>query len=113
MILIDTHIWFWWVRNDPALTSAQRSHIAANQSSGIAISVISVLEIARLEFAGRVNVFRPIDDWVKDALNYPGVRLIDLSTEIAPRPQVSRTRFTRTRPTASSWPRPGFWESRS
>ena len=83
MILLDTHIWFWWVRNDPALTARQLAPILAHQAAGLGVSVMSVLELARLERAGRINVFRPIEDWVRDALAYPGVRLIDLTPEIA------------------------------
>lgn len=83
VILLDTHIWFWWVRSDPALTASQLHHIVVNQPTGLGVSVISVLEIARLEAAGRVGLAKPIDQWVRDALAYLGVRLLDLTPEIA------------------------------
>lgn len=82
MILLDTHIWFWWVRADPNLTASQLQHIQGNQAA-IGISVYSVWELALLERRGRVNVFRPTEDWVRDALTYPGVQLLDLTPEIA------------------------------
>ncbi|HVK17631.1 MAG TPA: type II toxin-antitoxin system VapC family toxin [Fimbriiglobus sp.] len=82
MILLDTHIWFWWVRADPNLTASQLQHIQGSQAA-IGVSVYSVWELAMLEQSGRVNVFRPIEDWVRDALAYPGVRLLDLTPEIA------------------------------
>jgi PIN domain nuclease of toxin-antitoxin system len=83
VIVLDTHIWFWWVRGDPALSTAQLRHIQTAQPAGLGVSVMSVLEIARLEQAGRLNVFRPVEDWVRDALAYPGVRLLDLTPEVA------------------------------
>lgn len=83
MILLDTHIWFWWVRSDPSLTAKQLAHIAANQPAGLGVSAITVWELAMLERAGRVNVFRPIEDWIRDALAHPDVRLLDLSPDIA------------------------------
>lgn len=82
MILLDTHVWFWWVRSDPSLTARQLNHISTNQPGGLGVSVISVWELALLESHGRVNVFRPIEDWVRDALAYPGVRLLDMTPAI-------------------------------
>jgi PIN domain nuclease of toxin-antitoxin system len=83
VILLDTHIWFWWVRSDPSLSASQLRHIQNNQTAGLGVSVFSVWELAMLEQAGRVNVFRPLEDWVRDALAYPDVRLLDLTPEIA------------------------------
>jgi PIN domain nuclease of toxin-antitoxin system len=82
VILLDTHIGFWWVRADPSLTATQLQHIQTSQAD-LGVSVISVWGLAMLERSRRVNVSRPIEDWVHDALAYPGVRLLDLTPEIA------------------------------
>ena len=83
MILLDTHIWVWWVQADPRLSDRQRKLIQENESSGLGVNVISVWEVAQLVQLGRLILPKAIDDWVNDALNYPGMRLIELSREIA------------------------------
>lgn len=83
MILLDTHIWFWWVRADPLLSSAHAQYITANQANGLGVSVVSVWELAMLEKKGRVSVDRPLPDWVRLALAYPHVQLLDLTPDIA------------------------------
>jgi PIN domain nuclease of toxin-antitoxin system len=83
VILLDTHIWFWWVRADPQLTVAQAAHIAAHAAGGLGVNVISVWELAMLEQKGRVSVDRPLSNWVRDALAYPNVQFLPLTTEIA------------------------------
>ncbi|HET6573258.1 MAG TPA: type II toxin-antitoxin system VapC family toxin [Fimbriiglobus sp.] len=83
MILLDTHVWVWWVQADPKLTTPQQGHIAANGPAGLGVSVISCWEIALLDAAGKITLPVPVEDWVRTALAYPGVRLVDLSPEIA------------------------------
>jgi len=51
--------------------------------SELAISAISVWEVAMLETKARISLSRAIDEWVKAALTAPGIRLVDLSPEIA------------------------------
>ncbi len=41
MIILDTHIWIWWVDNSPRLTDQQRSYIHQHQPDGLGISLIS------------------------------------------------------------------------
>lgn len=83
MIVIDTHIWIWWVHNHSSLEPWMRTALMSQESDAIAVSVISLWEIARLEADGRLNLGRPIADWLDLALAYPGIQLIDLTPEIA------------------------------
>jgi PIN domain nuclease of toxin-antitoxin system len=83
VIVIDTHIWIWWVQGDPKLSASQQGHIAAHGSIGLGVSVMSCWEVARLVAGGKITLPVAIDDWVRDALAYPGVRLLDLTPEIA------------------------------
>lgn len=48
MIVLDTHIWVWWVHGDEKLTATQLEVIAANEDGEIGISAISLWEIAKL-----------------------------------------------------------------
>ncbi len=83
MILLDTHIWIWWVHADDRLPQRHAKFIEANLVNGLGVSVISCWEAAKLVERGRVELPRPIGLWIKEALGYPGVRLIDLTPEIA------------------------------
>ena len=46
MIILDTHIWIWWVDNNSRLTQRQRELINTYQSSGLGVSIISCWEVA-------------------------------------------------------------------
>jgi PIN domain nuclease of toxin-antitoxin system len=47
------------------------------------VSAISVWELALLEACGRIRLSQRIEDWVGAALRAPGVRLLELTPEIA------------------------------
>lgn len=83
MILLDTHIWVWWVADDPALTDHRREQLRDHEPIGLGVSVISCWEVAMLVAGHRLALPVPVDDWVRGALAYPGVRLLPLSPEIA------------------------------
>jgi PIN domain nuclease of toxin-antitoxin system len=83
MILLDTHVWVWWVQNDPDLAPTMRGVLEVNEKYGLGVSVISCLEVARLAAYGRLILPRPVMEWVDQALHYPHVRLVELSPKIA------------------------------
>lgn len=82
MILLDTHIWVWWVHGEDRLKPAYRDAIAAHEEVGIGVSAISCWEIAKLVQNKRLVLPCPTLEWLDQALGYPGVRLIDLSPRI-------------------------------
>lgn len=79
MIVVDTHIWFWWVQGNPRLPAAMQALLDSSEQTGIGVSAISCWEIAKLVECGRLLLPCPVQDWIKQALAYPGVRLLDLS----------------------------------
>jgi PIN domain nuclease of toxin-antitoxin system len=83
MIVLDTHIWVWWVHDETKLTNAQLEIIKANENAGIGISAISLWEIAKLVEHKRLILPCPTLEWFRQALSYPGVRILDLTPEIA------------------------------
>ena len=82
MIVLDTHIWVWWVHGDPALPASTRALLDSAEQTGIAVSAISCWEIAKLVERGRLTLPCPVLEWLQQALAYPGVRLIELSPRI-------------------------------
>lgn len=83
MIVLDTHIWVWWVHGDPRLTPAQQQVLTANEQTGLGVSVISCWEVAKLVEYKRLVLPYPTLEWMNQALAYPGVQLLDLSPQIA------------------------------
>jgi PIN domain nuclease of toxin-antitoxin system len=83
MILLDTHIWVWWVDDNQQLADRQRHLIQDNVRSGLEVSAISCWEVAKLVQNGRLEVACPLEEWMEQALAYPGVQLIELTPRIA------------------------------
>lgn len=82
MILLDTHYWYWWVGESPRLSQVDREMIEANVATGLAVSVISCWEIAKKSHLGKLELSRPVDEWLRLAVAYPGVTLIPLDVDI-------------------------------
>lgn len=73
MIVLDTHIWVWWVQDDPRLTAAQREAIQEQETDALGVSAISCWEVAKLVERRRLQFSIPLETWIEQALNYPGV----------------------------------------
>ena len=85
LLLLDTHVWLWAAEGAADALSADALQAIEEASAGgrILVSAISVWEVAMLESRGRISLSRPVDEWVRTALRLPGVRLLELSPEIA------------------------------
>lgn len=83
MILLDTHIWVWWVNGEKHLTSRQSELIAQHSSDGIGVSVLSCWEVAKLVEKSRLVLNQPTAEWVASALALPAVNLLPLTPKIA------------------------------
>lgn len=83
--VMDTHVWIWVMEGlQSELSSATVNAIEEAGGRGeLALSAISVWELGMLEARGRITLSRSIDEWVHAALTAPGLRLVDLSPEIA------------------------------
>ena len=82
MIILDTHIWIWWVDENPKLSPRNLEIIQAHQASGLGINIISCWEIAKLVEKGRLSFDCTLEEWLEPALAYPGVELLDLNLSI-------------------------------
>lgn len=81
MIVLDTHAWIWWASDPGKLSSAARSAIDHSKSAGIC--PISCWEISTKVAQGKLELDREVGLWIRHALAQPGIRLLDLSAEIA------------------------------
>lgn len=82
MILLDTHIWVWWVHGDQHLNEHQTKWLEENENHGLGVSIISCWEVAKLVEYKRLALPCPIAEWFDRALTYPGVVLLGLTPRI-------------------------------
>ena len=83
MIVLDTHIWLGWVWGQPALPPNYAALIKQHETTGLGVSVFSCWEVAKLDLLGRLPLPLPINDWLRFALAEPGIKLLDITPEIA------------------------------
>jgi PIN domain nuclease of toxin-antitoxin system len=83
-VLLDTHSWVWLQNDQLDMRGAVRQTLqdALDRDALFACS-ISMLEIANAARRGRMSFDRSLADWFKISQRNPGVRLIDISPEIA------------------------------
>ena len=82
MVILDTHIWIWWVSKNPRLTPSHQQYIKKHSIQGLGVSIISCWEIAKLVEKNRLDLSMNVDEWLEAALNYPNVQLLDLTVPI-------------------------------
>lgn len=82
MIILDTHVWFHFT-NDGLETLSRNSQQIINENDVLGVSIISCWEIAMLVAKDRIRFSIDVQDWVKRALRYKGIKLIELTPEIA------------------------------
>lgn len=84
-ILLDTHCWIWLQSGQ--LDKFSRGTVEHIEQAGAAemlrVSIISVWEIALLESKGRIRINMDCLEWVRRALETPGLSLVPLTPEIA------------------------------
>ncbi len=82
MILLDTHVWVWWSDGDRRLSRRHAEVIEENEDDEIGISIMSCWEVAKLWQCGRMQFLCPLNEWVEQALTYPGIVPLPLTPEI-------------------------------
>jgi PIN domain nuclease of toxin-antitoxin system len=82
VILLDTHVLFWAVDDSRALSRAAASEIRrARRQGAIAISAISVWELASLLARGRIQGYGSVEASIRLILE--GVTILPITPEIA------------------------------
>ena len=72
MIVLDTHVWLWWLHDPDKLSPAADKLIQKEQLSGtIVISAISVWEVAVKVQSGKLAIPMDIGRWYELARSYP------------------------------------------
>ena len=84
MILLDTHVWLWWISDPEKLPEqAFRSINKAKTENNIVISTISTWEIALLVEKGRLELSIDVRDWVRKTEGLSFVRFASIDNTIS------------------------------
>ncbi len=84
MIVLDTHIWFWYINE-----SFEQFPLGwvekIRQAERVGVSSISCFEIVLAHHKGRLEINMDVQQWLTDALEPSGIELLCLTPEIAVR----------------------------
>lgn len=84
MIVLDTHVWVWWVSGIEELPlKVNRLIEKAIDQKAIYISCISVWEVAQLVERGRLQITLDVNNWVAKSEALPFVHFIPVDNVIA------------------------------
>jgi PIN domain nuclease of toxin-antitoxin system len=82
--LLDTHVLLWWLACDRRLSRTHKRVIErADAESPLFLSDISLWEIATLHELARVELDRPLREWLEHACAPPLVMRVGISPAIA------------------------------
>ena len=80
MIVLDTHVWLWWLHDPGKLSPDAEKLIQQEQVSGaLVISAISVWEVAVKVQSGKLAIPMDINRWYELARSYPSTVIEPLS----------------------------------
>lgn len=68
MIILDTHIWFWWLLGDGSLSTNERIALDKKaMKSELSVSWVSIRETEMLERKGRIELNPDFSTWISSA----------------------------------------------
>jgi len=84
MIVLDTHVWIWWVNDPNSLSHNARKAIReAVKNKVVHISSISAWEVALLVAKKRLELTMDVTDWIGKAERLPFVNFVPVDNTIA------------------------------
>ncbi len=87
--VLDTHVWVWWHMQPKKLSRKVRSLLAnPEQYQELLLSAISPWEFSKLLEKGRLGISCDAEEWIRQALAMPKLRLVPLSPTLAYRSTV-------------------------
>lgn len=83
MILMDTHVWLWWVGDQPKLPLPLRRRL--QKASALVVSAISCWEVGMLVEGGRLKFHVPAKIAIEQACSAHNIHVHPVSDSIATR----------------------------
>ncbi len=83
MIVLDTHVWIWWLSNKEKLSDHALQHIEqAVVESSLVLSSISTWEIAMLVEKNRLDLSINVRDWIRKTEGLSFVQFVPMDNTI-------------------------------
>lgn len=79
-LLLDTNAWIRLTQNPSELSTAARQALIAETT--LALSPISIIEVAQLQTRNRLSLTQPLEEWMSHALP-PFIQLLEITPAIA------------------------------
>ena len=76
-VLVDTHVFLWWVEGDRALPAKARAALA-NQENECLVSLVSAWELAIKAGLGKLKLTLPVQRYVVEHIAANGFRMLDI-----------------------------------
>jgi PIN domain nuclease of toxin-antitoxin system len=84
IVLLDTHVWWWWVTGERRLSRAQDRQLKKiSPETPALVSDVSLWEIATLFSLERIALRVPLREWLEGASAEPLVRRCAISPAVA------------------------------
>ena len=82
-ILLDTHVWIWWLLGSDQLPEKERDGLDVLASrGGLRLAAVSLWEAQMLHAKRRLTLTRPFDIWIRDAAAANVVEVVPLDVEV-------------------------------
>lgn len=83
MILLDTHIWLWWLLGDGQLTDRERQSLDEHAIYNLlSISWVTIWETEMLERKGRIRLEPDFNQWIREATNPDFITILAADTDV-------------------------------
>jgi PIN domain nuclease of toxin-antitoxin system len=83
VIVLDTHVWVWYVDDPTQLSAPARTSIdQALREKAVLISSISVWEVALLVVSGRLELTIDVHDWIAKCEALPSFTFVPVDNAI-------------------------------
>lgn len=83
-LLLDTHVWLWWLLGQPELAASEHAALDALAASGAppALAAISLWEAQMLVAKGRLELDSPLTHWLPTAAAPDTVALLPMDVGV-------------------------------
>ena len=82
-VLLDTHLWLWWLLGSPQLPMRERQAIDQSaQARQLRLAAISLWEAQMLQAKGRLQLDQPFEHWLRRAAAADVITVLPLDSEV-------------------------------
>lgn len=84
-MVLDTHVWLWWISNPERLSETSREAMeqAVNRGQPLYVSTISTWEVALLVKKERLRLSLPVAEWVRRSQALSILEFVPVTNSIA------------------------------